>query len=299
MKILLKYLKKQKGGRMTNIDTYKAYCNSKKKIRPDAWLIINETLKLPESSDIFGHVALAELQDQTIVVKVFDAGDNMLKKELSMLRFLTNKNKNNIVKYICNIGCQDSRVRWENHITKSQICKQGSDDLQFVLMEYIHNGDLEEYLNSDRCTNECLKSILKQICLCLLDIYFNHRIVHGDIHRGNILISHDAIPETLEYKFGSMKISVESNGVEPIFIDFGRSYRVEKPSSSNSNDSIDMYGYHINYGVEDVLLVYNIIQVILSNREQKKYVKRIYSKLQGMKFDSTQTLQAVQLISEI
>jgi serine/threonine protein kinase len=301
MLFLLKYLKKQKGGRLSNVATYKAYCQAQKNVRPDGWLTVNKTLKLPESSDIFGHVALANMRGNTVIIKVFRERDIMLRKEKSMLRFFTERNTNNIVKYICDVGCKDSHVKWENNINLPTSICNGSDDLHFVIMEYIHKGDLEEYLNGNMISLSILKSILKQICFGLLHIYFNYRIVHGDLHRGNILISKQHAPETLTYTFGKTNISIETLGVQPVFIDFGRSHRVEKNSSSNSssNSSVDIYGYNINFGIEDVLHVIDIISNITIDKEQRQCVIKVYDDLASMKFDNTQTLQAVQWMDKL
>jgi len=302
MLFLLKYLKKQKGGRLSNVATYKAYCHANKNVRPDGWLTVNKTLKLPESSDIFGHVALANMQGKTVIIKVFRERDIMLRKEKSMLRFFTQKKTHNIVKYICDVSCKDSHVKWESNINlPTSISTDGSDDLHFLIMEYIHKGDLEEYLNGNRVSLSILKSILKQICFGLLHIYFNYRIVHGDLHRGNILISKQHASETLTYAFGKTNITVDTLGVQPVFIDFGRSHRVEKNTSSNSNSntSVDIYGYDINFGVEDVLHVFDIISNIIIDEEKRHYVAKVYDDLSSMKFDNTQTLQAVQWMDKL
>jgi hypothetical protein len=76
---------------------------------------------------------------------------------------------------------------------------------------------------------------------------------------------------------------------------------VEKNTSSNSNSntSVDIYGYDINFGVEDVLHVFDIISNIIIDEEKRHYVAKVYDDLSSMKFDNTQTLQAVQWMDKL
>ena len=100
MQIPLKYMKKTKGGRLSNVTTFKAYCKENKHIVPSAWLQVNKTIKPPESDTLFGHVALGNFHQkhENVIVKVYDEDDLMLTKELSVLKNLTKHSINNIVK---------------------------------------------------------------------------------------------------------------------------------------------------------------------------------------------------------
>jgi hypothetical protein len=62
----LKFKKKQKGGRLRHVETYQAYCESKMNANPNGWLEPKETLKTPESTDIFCHVLEALMDDLTV-----------------------------------------------------------------------------------------------------------------------------------------------------------------------------------------------------------------------------------------
>ena len=97
--IKLTRLIKTSGGRNINTDSLVTFCQNNKQVRPIGWLVATNTLKTPESENIFGHVLKAIMDKQQVVIKLYESDDGMLDIELKVLKYLTHKNVNNIIKY--------------------------------------------------------------------------------------------------------------------------------------------------------------------------------------------------------
>lgn len=283
--IALSKVPKSVGGRMENVETYIAFCDGMKDTRPDGWLVAKKSIKTPESDDIFGHVVLAVMNGKRIIVKVFEEISPMLKPELAIMKLLSNKKQNNVIQYICDFSCHDSKIKWNKEIENNSHFCVGNDALHFILMEYIKDGDIYSHLASPKLTSDQMKSVIKQVGLCLLQLGLNHNITHGDIHHGNILIQRRQGVQ-LTYKFKNKSIDVYTHGIEPVFIDFGRAHKSTSSHSkrnNTSNNNSDLSGLvdldDINWKIQEVLQTYDLIRHILKNKKHKKFVAQIIREL--------------------
>ena len=99
---------------------------------------------------------------------------------------------------------------------------------------------------------EVVKTLILQTVCVIIELATIYKVCHGDLNSGNILIN-TTDEKTLEYKIGDEIVVIESNGIIPIIIDFGRSKFYREPI--NNQD-----------------IWYDIIMVIsLINRYVKKY----------------------------
>ena len=211
--IYLKYLPKQKGGRIENLTTFKKVCNSKE---ASTQLVGIKSLKDPLESDSFIHVVLSKYKNEDLIVKIQEPG-KMLTTELKIQKELANQT--NVVHYICDFPCLFNST-WKNPIEKPKtFCDTEGTEYHMIIMEYINN-DLADFLEKDH-TQDNLISIVKQVGFSLLEIHMNHKIHHGDINRGNLLVDF-SIPKEIEYKVGKYSKKVNTLGYEFVLIDFQR-----------------------------------------------------------------------------
>ncbi len=281
-------LPKTIGGRNKHVETLSSVCQDKKNIQPTGWLKAKRTLKTPESIDIFGHVVQAIMNDEKVVVKVYEESSNMLKFDIKVLKHLTQHKANNIIRYICDFSCDDVKIRWNKQIKQqTPLCIGGNDKLHFIVMEYIEHGNLYDFFSNNVPTNDELTSILKQIAFCIIDLYTNFGIAHDDIHGGNILIDKDE-PKNITYVLNKRRIIMNTHGIEPIFIDFGRIHNAYKKTKQNTNN-VDIPGMirleDINWPIEYTVMVYQIIRNNVRNNEQKDMIKRIEKELLSHKIN--------------
>lgn len=287
MQFPLKHMRKTYGGRLPNIATFKAYCNQNKHIVPTAWITVYETIKTPESEDYFGHVAVGEFFNNhtKVIIKVYETTDFMLEKELSILKNLTRHTINNIVKLICHFPCSNqNKLTWNNEVARPRLlCNKddGSNQLYFLVMEYIPTGHIGDYFAKHILPNDQFVSFVKQCLFCLLELFDRFGLHHGDLHHGNVLIDLDA-PKLNTYKIRRKEYTLNTKGCEPVFIDFGRASRStsrnknsnSNTSSSNSNCSwIDIR--KINWTFQEMLLLLQIIGNNTRDNSQKQWIGNI------------------------
>ena len=218
--LYLKRMKKQRGGRIKDMETYKVICGSSDiKMNADAWMIAKRSLKTPEDVqyDAFTHVLESSMKNTPIVVKIQNEGV-FSKKETDILSLLTNKKQNNIIGMICKFTCKDDILRWtENTKEGTQFCKGGNDTIHIIAMEYISNT-IEDirYLNN---SEDVVTNVLKQILYALMEMNISNAVMHGDLHIGNILIDIDE-PEEKIYIIANKRIRLKTFGYHPILLDF-------------------------------------------------------------------------------
>jgi serine/threonine protein kinase len=296
MKLSLKHLKKTRGGRLPNISTFKAFCDTHKNVIPTAWLTVHETIKTPESEDYFGQVAIASFIEnrQNVVVKIYTKDDFMLQKELSILKNLTKNNICNIVKIICHFGCsRQNKLVWNDNVSGARpVCSgftaQG-DDLHFLVLEYIPSGHIGDYFAKHSVSKVQYVSFVKQCVMCLLELYDSFGLHHGDLHHGNILVDVDT-PKKNSYKIQGKIYQVETNGCEPIFIDFGRASKSScgsrKSSSSTSSSSCSKSSWvdesKINWTFQEILLLMQILGNNIRDDGLKNETRHIASMIQTL-----------------
>lgn len=202
--------------------------------------------------DDFVHVVLSKLQDydKPVVVKVYDANNSQLLLEKKILEKI--RGYRNTPRLICDFSCDDNKNNYITKITKQiKFCERGTNKLHFFVYEYIANGDISDYLQKTRDI-EVVKTLILQTVCVIIELATIYKVYHGDLNSGNILIN-TTDEKTLEYKIGDEIVVIESNGIIPIIIDFGRSKFYREPI--NNQD-----------------IWYDIIMVIsLINRYVKNY----------------------------
>jgi serine/threonine protein kinase len=115
-----------------------------------------------------------------------------------------------------------------------------------------------------------IKSLILQITCVIIELSTIYNIYHGDINSGNILI--DSTNErTLDYYIEGEKYNIESYGIIPKIIDFGRSY-FYKEDENMSNHKM----YKVWY---DIVMTLGIIYPYIQNIELKQKVYKISGKL--------------------
>ncbi len=311
MELCLKYLRKTKGGRLENVHTFKGYCKKNKHIMPTAWLYVKETIKTPESEDIFGHVAIGNmLNDTNVIVKVFEKKSNMLKKELSILKNLTNHKINNIVKLICHFECtKQNKLVWTHSIKKPRaLCnlnEKGNDKLYFLVMEYLPFGHIGDYFDKNILPTQQYISFVKQCMLCLIEMYDRFGLHHGDLHHGNVLIDFSDA-KTNNYKIQNKIYKVRTHGCEPVFIDFGRASKSSSSCSKRKNinsfsntskDSSWIDIDDINWTLQEAILLLEILESNIRDDKQKEWTSNVAYKLE--RFDKNELDKCAEYICSL
>lgn len=135
MNIPLEFIAKKRGGRSPDFDTLKTFCKTNKHNTPTIWFRVSKSIKLPESDDIFGHVAIGNLNDTQVVVKVYGSGCRMLKAELNILKNLNKHGICNIVRRICDFECSnENKLLWEKPIQRSRsLCNEQKKKTNCIL----------------------------------------------------------------------------------------------------------------------------------------------------------------------
>ena len=215
--VYLQYMPKMRGGRSTNVTTFKTACS-----KDAAHIRIKglRTLKSPTDSDEYVHVALSSLDEKEIIVKLQDSGP-MLQRELKIQSILAAHP--NVVTYICHFPCMFNSVVCYSPL----VCElDGGKGHHMILMEYINN-DVSTFLEESTYTHEILQSIIQQVVFSLLDFHMNYGISHNDINRGNLLLQQEDAKDIV-YTIGDLTYSVNTGGYTCIFIDFQRGTMLEK-----------------------------------------------------------------------
>lgn len=258
---MLTLLPKKGGARMHDVSTYHVLCTD-----PNKHLTPRKTLKpgneLGSSPDAFVHVLLAKTRDkQEVVVKVHEAGTLFIAKELSLMQRLAECKY--AVRYICDFKCVDDKKRWMEELRGGQnLCKpDGPHNLHFIVMEYVRNGDLREFLETN--TNaDALRSLCLQTALALLEMGTVYKVSHGDINSGNILV-YKTTKALMTFRVFDKVYKVQSCGFYPVFIDFGRGGLYEATSKN------------LRYIVDEVLIALSMYNSWIKNNEVKMRLQDI------------------------
>lgn len=303
----LTFLPKQKGGRLDSVSTFRTYCRDKIETssQPTAWIKVRKTIKLPESEDLFGHVALAHVKNlsEDVVVKVYERTDMMLQKEKTILTVLNKHGLENVIRLICSFDCdKEDKLVWYDKILKKRVLcgNTGKDKLSFLVMEYIPYGNITDFMSNNAMTTRNFKSFVKQACLFLLEIHYRFKIHHGDIHGGNLLIDICDESKICSYRISKKIFQVKTHGVMPIFIDFGRASRSSSSKSSTSSSSGSSSDCSIKefdnicWCMQEILVLLQMFRGLTSDKNMKKWVKTLYEDVS--KYDKTQTLDCAERI---
>lgn len=212
------YLPKTGGARMHDVHTVKL-CQENKLLGYQSIKSADET-GLEE--DEFVHVILSQLKhhDFPVIVKIHDADSDFIKREL----FFLNKMRDfeNSVELICDFSCMDDKKRWMSRVADKSVrfCNNKSDSLHFIVLEYIENGDIGEYLST--ASNDQIMSIFLQCTLAIMVMGLKYNTCHGDLNSGNILVD-KTDKKRASYKIFNREYRIKTFGIIPKFIDYGRS----------------------------------------------------------------------------
>jgi len=244
-------LKKCPRARIAGMESFKINCGKN--------LILGyHTIKGAEEtsthSDEFVHVALARLKDynKPVVIKVYDERNFHLPIEQNILKSIAGFR--NTASLICDFSCQDDKNKYISKIQKQmRFCGNGKNKLHFFVYEYISHGDISDF--TKKYTNyAAIKNIILQMTCVIIELATIYRIYHNDINSGNILI--DTTDEkTLEYCIEGEIVRIESHGVIPKIIDYGRSnfYEENVPNTRIWFDIILMIGVVHRYVKNDMV----------------------------------------------
>lgn len=216
---VLEKLHKCPRSRIIGMESYKISCGKN-------LLLGYQTIKASEETsthkDDFVHVVLSQLNDynKPVVVKVYDENNFHLHIEQNILKKVNGFRNTPLL--ICDFSCNDDKNKYITKIKKQiQFCGNGLHKLHFFVYEYIAHGDVSEYLTKNQEIN-CIKSLILQMTCVIIQLASIYKIYHGDINSGNILIG-SFIDRTIDYCIEDETFIIESHGIIPKIIDYGRS----------------------------------------------------------------------------
>ena len=260
---LVEKLNKCPRSRINGMESYKINCGKN-------LLLGYHTIKASEETsmhkDEFVHVVLSKLKDydKPVVVKVYDNDNFHLHIELNILKNITGFR--NTAQLICNFLCNDDKNKYITKIKKQiRFCGDGLNKLHFFVYEYISYGDVSDFLTKNQNIN-VIKSLILQITCVIIQLASIYKIYHGDINTGNILI--DVLnKKTIDYCIEDETFIIESFGIIPKIIDYGRSnfYKGAVP-----NEQVWF----------DIILTVGVIYPYIQNVDLKQKVFAISNKLE-------------------
>lgn len=249
-------LNKCPNSRITGMESYKVNCGKN-------LLLGYKTIK-----DEFVNVVLSKLKDykEPVVVKVYDKDNFHLHIELKILQ--TINGFRNTPKLICDFTCDDDKDKYNTKIIKQ--IRFYKNKLHFFVYEYIVFGDVSDFLEKNQ-ESHVIKSIILQVACIVIQLASIYKIYHGDINSGNILI--DITNEkNLDYCIEGQTFIIESYGIIPKIIDYGRSHFYKEVISNNE----------VWF---DVILALGVIYPYIQNSKLKEVVLDI-SKKEDMQKES-------------
>ena len=142
--------------------------------------------------------------------------------------------------------------------------------VHFFVYEYIAHGDVSDFLKGNQ-ESHIIKSIILQVACIIMQLASIYKIYHGDINSGNILID-TTNEKTLDYCIEGQTFIIESYGIIPKIIDYGRSHFYKEAISNNE----------VWF---DVILALGVIYPYIQNSKLKEVVLDI-SKKEDMQKES-------------
>jgi hypothetical protein len=265
----IELLNKNGGARLYNTSTYKVSCESNN-IKGHKSLKAAHEVGL--GTDEFTHVLIATLNDhKEVIVKAHDATSAFTKNELKCSQQL--QTFRNTVRHICDFKCTDSKQRWLYDIKKQvTLCQpNGKDLVHFIVMEYIKDGGLDDFLKlidsyDEKTQLQYYKSLFLQIALGIMEMGSVYKVYHGDLNTGNMLI-YKTTKSHLTYRVFDKEYKVKTNGFYPIFIDFGRGGLYDKQSKNRS------------LIVDDIVIAFTVMNAWISSQTIKKKVTDMCSEI--------------------
>jgi serine/threonine protein kinase len=269
------YLKKRGGARFYNVSTYRVVCND-----PAANIILTTSLKFAHEvgshDDDFVHVAKGRLQKygKDCIVKVHHAVNPLYDRELRILQHLCHYQK--IVQYVCHFSCMDKKERWIHDILAHKPilpCSiTGTDNLAFIVMEYISNGSITDFFNVTPSFNQ-LKSLFLQTALLIIELGMKHKVYHGDLNSGNILLKRTHANAMITFDMEGGMIKINTHGIRPVLIDFGRGGFYDKKAKNRSlimDDIMIAFSMYSNWVKHNEPFVKSVRAIIAKHSHSKK-----------------------------
>jgi serine/threonine protein kinase len=287
--LYIKFLPKKGGARFHNVDTFIISSCQNNEIHGF------QTLKSAEETGLdpneFSHVLLSHIgnYNKEFIVKVHDSNSRLIKYELEILKKL--KDFNNSINLICDFTCNENKERWLYNIQKpTRFClPNGNNKLHFFVMEYIQDGDLATYIDdivstyksNKKICFKIIKSLFLQISLAIIEMAIKYKVYHGDLNSGNILI-YKTSKQHMYYEVYKTKYKVNTYGVYPIFIDFGRGGTYDKRAKVRSpiKDDICIIGSVLVAWIKDITLS-NQFNSLLDSVEKANKLEDIIETLGG------------------
>ena len=187
-----------------------------------------------------------------VIVKIHETGANLLRKELIAYDRL--KGFENSVQKICDFSCMDDKLRWQYMIDKPVgFCNNKTDSLHFIVLEYIEDGDVYEFLDK-LPTKKVIRSFITQCILAIMVMAYKYKFRHYDLNSGNVLVGKtDKIK--MHYTIFGKVYNVQTYGITPKFVDYGRSsvYKSE-PNIEDVNEDIFNCILSITSNIKDLAL---------------------------------------------
>jgi hypothetical protein len=242
----------QKGGRITNIDTFYTSCKLKKRDSDAIWTIDTTIQDASNASDGFAFVGLSKLLEEPVIVKIL-INNIRGKRERNIQRLFIEYPHRNIVQGICDLTCLDKEFRWLNPVKNQQVCtvecpkasnagsivskslkthplggvltlaqcdtKDGNTEFIVIIQEFIRNGDLS---NMEPWTTSNWISVTLQLTFCVIELFKKFGFIYEDWKLRNILWDTTS-DEEFVYRAYRKSWTVKTYGIRPVFTDFARS----------------------------------------------------------------------------
>ena len=127
----------------------------------------------------------------------------MLKLELALLKLLNKHNVSNIIKFICDFSCEDEKLKWNVEINRDTEFCDGTEPMHFIVLEHVKDVNIGDFFAKHTLNKLQFISFLKQIMMCIIELYQRFKIRHGYIHNGNILIISNSENNVNKYIIGN------------------------------------------------------------------------------------------------
>jgi serine/threonine protein kinase len=248
---IIKKLNKCPNSRITGMESYKVNCSKN-------LLLGYRTIKASEETsshkDDFVHVVISRLKDynKPVIVKVYDENNYYLNTEIKILQKINGFR--NTAQLICEFTCNDSKNKYITKITNHlRFCGDGLNKIHVFVFEYIPYGDISDFLLKNP-NIDIIKSLILQITCTIIQLASIYHICHGDINSGNILI--DITNETtIDYCIDEEIVTIQTYGIIPKMIDYGRSYFYKQNISRENvwHDIILALGVMHSYTKNDII----------------------------------------------
>jgi serine/threonine protein kinase len=220
--LVFEKLPKCPGSRIRDMTSYKVKCGKDLLLGYKSIKSAEETSMYPND---FVHVIKSKLENYNdpVVVKIYDSENISLLREIKILERINGYRNTAIL--ICHFSCKDNKKNYFSKIIKPmkpiRFCANGSHSLHYFVYEYIATGDISTFFtkNTDK---KVIKTFALQLTAVIIELASIYKIYHGDINSGNIMI--DTTEEkTLDYCIENETVTIETHGIIPKMIDYGKS----------------------------------------------------------------------------